>query len=286
MAANEWRIESFTRLDRALLIEHDEFPHHDKTRQPIMPETIKAESVCSKCPGFAYITSDEFREHCKSEWHLDNLKRGKGLSFDEWAHGDQSGSDSSSCSEEDETIPNAKLLINSIPFTPLAASRIAIPSIYSSLSILLDAKYFVVVLLRSGRFAGAVWDNTGNVIAHTSFKRYTVRRKNGGSQSKNDNAKGSPANSVGAQIRRAQEKKLSEDVYVVISDKWGHFLMNPGTVVFAYASKQQVNDLFVGPLEKSRAVCNVLKVPLSVGPPTYAEVCRVYKQLTSVAIQI
>lgn len=47
------------------------------------------------------------------------------------------------------------------------------------------------------------------VLAHKTFHRYTTRRKQGGSQSVNDNAKG-PAKSAGAQLRRYGEQALRE----------------------------------------------------------------------------
>jgi hypothetical protein len=245
------------------------------------------QSVCSKCPDFAYTSPEEFREHCKTGWHLENLKHGRGFSFERWATCEQfhSDSESSASSAVEEQEKPFKLILNGIPYTRLPGQRIAIPSIYLGPSTLSEAKFFVVLLLRSGRFAGAVWDHTGKVLSHTSSKRYTVRRKNGGSQSKNDNQKGSPANSIGAQIRRAQERKLSDDVFTIINEKWRQYLMEPTTVVLAYASKNQVKDIFVGPLENSKAVCKILKVPISVRHPTYAEVCRVYRELTSVAVK-
>ncbi|KAH9479650.1 VMS1-like protein [Psilocybe cubensis] len=49
------------------------------------------------------------------------------------------------------------------------------------------------------------------VLLHKTFHRYTTRRKQGGSQSTNDNAKG-PANSAGALLRRYGEQALKDDI--------------------------------------------------------------------------
>ncbi|KAG8884362.1 hypothetical protein FRB98_002441 [Tulasnella sp. 332] len=49
------------------------------------------------------------------------------------------------------------------------------------------------------------------VIKHKTFHRYTTRRKQGGSQSLNDNAKGN-AKSAGAQLRRYGEQALRDDI--------------------------------------------------------------------------
>ena len=75
-----------------------------------------------------------------------------------------------------------------------------------------------VLMLSSGRFAGAVFDGlTTNILAHKSFRRYTVRAKAGGSQSAHDN-QGRKAQSAGAQLRRYGEQALREDVRGVLHE--------------------------------------------------------------------
>ena len=191
---------------------------------PVSPQRLLF-STCSKCPDYKYITADEFREHSKSVWHIHNTRNpSEPQSFIDWSSNlEQVSVDSMSSSgwisEYDSITPMSKLILNGIPYTISHNEKLAIPSVIPSLDSLLNASYIAVLLLRSGRFAGAVWSGDGAVLAHTCFKRYTVRRKNGGSQSKNDRSKGATANSVGAQIRRAQEKKLSEEVLELISHK-------------------------------------------------------------------
>ncbi|KAH9004696.1 hypothetical protein EDB86DRAFT_2884990 [Lactarius hatsudake] len=55
------------------------------------------------------------------------------------------------------------------------------------------------------------------VLLHKTFHRYTTRRKQGGSQSVNDNAKG-PAKSAGAQLRRYGEQALRDDIRNLLSE--------------------------------------------------------------------
>ena len=264
-----------------------------KNQEPIIQQVKQSErGRCSKCPGFSYVVPEEYRAHCKSDWHIFNLRQkdeSDRLSFSQWSLEVVMVSSSSSSSEsslsahgEINASPPA-LILKGIPFKILIENCLAMPSAVDSPQTLLNATFFAVLLLRAGRFAGAVWDSSGSVIAHTCFKRYTVRRKNGGSQSKNDQSKGRLANSAGAQIRRAEEQKLSEEVNELIQVQWKRFLDDPLCVVFAYASKSLSNSLMVGPLEKSRRKCTVLSVPLSVGDPTYAEVCRVYGSLVCFA---
>jgi hypothetical protein len=30
---------------------------------------------CAKCPGAGYDTQEEYKQHFKSEWHIENVKR-------------------------------------------------------------------------------------------------------------------------------------------------------------------------------------------------------------------
>ena len=55
------------------------------------------------------------------------------------------------------------------------------------------------------------------VIAHKTFHRYTTRRKQGGSQSANDSAKGA-AHSAGASIRRYNEMALESEIRALLAE--------------------------------------------------------------------
>ncbi|KAJ7576852.1 hypothetical protein C8J56DRAFT_1171158 [Mycena floridula] len=55
------------------------------------------------------------------------------------------------------------------------------------------------------------------VLKHKTFHRYTTRRKQGGSQGLNDNAKGN-AKSAGAQLRRYGEQSLRDDIRNLLSE--------------------------------------------------------------------
>ena len=292
MATTDWQLLTLSQ-GRSILLQRSAIkaPQPSAPIQAVVPASPPAViSKCSKCPGFLYMIPEEFREHSKSDWHVFNSRRspGTGLSFEEWSNLDEhedEGSSSSSSVEELDIGLSTKLVLNQIPFRVLPEYNIALPSVYADPSQLLSAKYFAVLLYRSGRFAGAVWDQSGNVLVHTSFKRYTVRRKNGGSQSKSDKSRGSPAQSVGAHLRRENEKKLTTEVGELVQSTWSKFFNDPNCVVFAYASKSLCDDLFVGPLDKTKAPkCTILNVPMSVRDPTFAEVCRVHKAMTSFAI--
>ncbi len=73
-----------------------------------------------------------------------------------------------------------------------------------------------VILLRSGRFAGAVYAGSKLVYSKTK-KRYTVRAKAGGAQSAHDMSAGK-ARSAGAMLRRYGEKAMSDDLQAIFSE--------------------------------------------------------------------
>ena len=73
-----------------------------------------------------------------------------------------------------------------------------------------SSKAVVVITMRSGRFGGGVFVD-GKCVSHKTSSRYTTRRGQGGAQSSNDKGKGK-AKSMGAQLRRAGEIALENDV--------------------------------------------------------------------------
>ncbi|KAL7552412.1 hypothetical protein ACHAWF_015647 [Thalassiosira exigua] len=110
------------------------------------------------------------------------------------------------------------------PSVPRDDVRAAAASLLASWDRLRDSATVVVVLIRSGRFAAAVYslqlskrssdpndaEPAMTAVAHKTSTRYTTRRGQGGSQSQHDQSK-SKAKSVGAQLRREGEKQLRED---------------------------------------------------------------------------
>lgn len=85
--------------------------------------------------------------------------------------------------------------------------------------------YMAVLILRSGKFAIAIYNNkeTQPLSAQTPFlhkvlRKYTVRAKAGGGQSSYDSKSGK-ANSMGAQLRRYGEKSLRENIEKLL-EQW------------------------------------------------------------------
>lgn len=104
--------------------------------------------------------------------------------------------------------------------------------------------FMAVFVLRSGRFAGAIFNNANTkapLVVHKVIRRYTVRAKAGGGQSSHDNKSGK-AKSMGAQLRRYGEQALQEDVERILTS-WSDYLGLCGIILVA-ATKTMRGVLF------------------------------------------
>ncbi|RMZ78604.1 hypothetical protein DV738_g3750, partial [Chaetothyriales sp. CBS 135597] len=131
---------------------------------------------------------------------------------------------------------------------------------------------------------GGVEERHPVVLAHKTFHRYTTRRKQGGSQSANDNAKGN-AHSVGSSIRRANEAALELDIRNVLSE-W-QAMIDTAELIFVRASGSQNRRILFGPYD--RQVLNsrdsrLRGFPFSTRRATQAELLRSFQELTRVKI--
>eukprot|EP00816_Leptocylindrus_hargravesii_P005033 CAMPEP_0196808832 /NCGR_PEP_ID=MMETSP1362-20130617/8828_1 /TAXON_ID=163516 /ORGANISM="Leptocylindrus danicus, Strain CCMP1856" /LENGTH=634 /DNA_ID=CAMNT_0042183319 /DNA_START=127 /DNA_END=2031 /DNA_ORIENTATION=+ len=140
----------------------------------------------------------------------------------------------------------------------------------------------VVLLLRSGRFAGGVFVNQ-KCVEHRVCTRYTVRKGQGGSQSARDNAKGK-AKSMGAQLRRAGETALREDVKQTL-ESWERWMQDAMIVFLSCPNtmKKALHEDCSKVLPKGDA--RLRRIPLSFKRPTYEAVCFVHKALTFATIR-
>lgn len=117
--------------------------------------------------------------------------------------------------------------------------------LYHQLQYLRLNPIMTVFILRSGKFAGAVFDNRRNkanhnqnpLLIHKVLRRYTVRAKAGGGQSSHDN-KGSKAKSMGAQLRRYGEKALKEDIQNILT-LWQGYIQSSGLILIATTKRMR-----------------------------------------------
>lgn len=153
------------------------------------------------------------------------------------------------------------------------------------LGVACKSKPIVVLLLKSGRFAGGVFMKEKCVI-HRCCTRYTIRRGQGKSQSSNDGGK-SKAKSMGAQLRRAGEVALQEDVMETLRN-WSDHLSNAAIIFLSIPNtmkKPLFDDCKKSGLCLSRNDVRIRRVPLDTKRPSFESVCSVYETLTSIKVQ-
>ncbi|KAL2269590.1 hypothetical protein VTJ83DRAFT_1774 [Remersonia thermophila] len=123
------------------------------------------------------------------------------------------------------------------------------------------------------------------VLAHKTFHRYTTRRKQGGAQSANDNAKG-PAHSAGAWIRRYNEQALVDDVRGLLKD-WKS-LIDTSDLLFIRATGNTNRRTLFGPYEGQVLRPNDPRIrgfPFSTRRATQNELMRAFIELTRLKVK-
>lgn len=125
-------------------------------------------------------------------------------------------------------------------------------------------------------------ERTATVIAHKTFHRYTTRRKQGGSQSSNDAAKGA-AHSAGSSLRRYNEAALVTDVRDVLKSWKG--LIDTADLLFIRATGVTNRRTLFGPYEGQVLRNNDARnrgFPFSTRRATQKELMRAFVELTRV----
>ncbi|KAI9260565.1 hypothetical protein BDA99DRAFT_572655 [Phascolomyces articulosus] len=154
-------------------------------------------------------------------------------------------------------------------------------------------RVWTIIMMGGGHFAGAVIDvnksirgphkldvNEVKMVAHKTFHRYTTRRKQGGSQSANDNAKGA-ANSAGAQIRRYNEQLLQQEVREILNQWKQHIKESEHVFVHAPSNNRKVVYGYEDAILTRDTTQNI---PFPTRRPTLNEVRRVFIELSTLKI--
>lgn len=133
--------------------------------------------------------------------------------------------------------------------------------------------------------AGGVEERHAIVKAHKTFHRYTTRRKQGGSQSANDNAKGN-AHSVGSSIRRANEAALVTDIRNLLAEWKG--MIDSADLIFVRATGSQNRHTLFGPYEGQVITSRDKRLrgfPFSTRRATQNELIRAFQELTRAKVE-
>ena len=127
-------------------------------------------------------------------------------------------------------------------------------------------------------------ERQATVIAHKTFHRYTTRRKQGGSQSANDSAKGA-AHSAGASIRRYNEMALESEIRALLKE-WKD-LIDKSQLLFVRATGSSNRRIIFGPYDGQVLRHNDPRnrsFPFSTRRATQAELMRAFVELTRIKI--
>ncbi|GJJ74796.1 hypothetical protein EMPS_07154 [Entomortierella parvispora] len=158
-------------------------------------------------------------------------------------------------------------------------------------------RYWTMFLLGGGHFAGMVVDLAGEmplhgqgknqnptpnmkIVAHKTFHRYTVRKKNGGAQGTHGGC-----NSAGARIRMYNETALKLEVRELV-DSWKSWIEQSETVFLNAPGNNRKTfihgDSLMAQVEKQG---RVRSIPFVTRRPTLTELKRVFTELTTVKVE-
>ena len=123
-------------------------------------------------------------------------------------------------------------------------------------------------------------ERQATVLAHKTFHRYTTRRKQGGSQSANDSAKGA-AHSAGSSLRRYNEAALTNEVRALLAEWKG--MIGSAELLFIRATGNTNRQTLFGQYEGQVLHQNDPRIrgfPFSTRRATQSELMRAFVELT------
>ncbi|XP_060869710.1 tRNA endonuclease ANKZF1-like [Metopolophium dirhodum] len=257
---------------------------------------------CTTCQ-IAFELSEEHRAHYKSDWHRYNLKQKirNRQTIDEpkfLALENKANDSSSSCESDDEiNAYNSHFSIDSKLFFEnnsgnafsvyrcLLTNKKDIPSeeiVVDSLKSFSSKPIWLIVMLGGGRFSAAIFKGE-EAIVHKTFHSYTVRAKQGGSQSTQDRSKGG-CKSAGASLRRYNEASQLKHIQEILSS-WLHHIKLCDLIFYRAIGPNNRNILFGGSnplIDKNDS--RLCQIPFGTKKATFAEVQKVCNQLSTVLV--
>ena len=200
---------------------------------------------------------------------------------------------------EQEEAPNHLVeMIQKKQLTPVSGKHSGTAQINGKIGPAKQSPHVFLCMIGGGHFAamivdlapeirrgpGGVEERHAIVKAHKTFHRYTTRRKQGGSQSANDNAKGN-AHSVGSSIRRANEVALELEIRSLLSE-WKS-IIDTAELLFVRASGTTNRRTLFGPYDGQVLSIKDKRLrgfPFSTRRATQAELMRSFTELTKLKV--
>eukprot|EP01130_Rhizamoeba_saxonica_P010481 TRINITY_DN4292_c0_g1_i1.p1 TRINITY_DN4292_c0_g1~~TRINITY_DN4292_c0_g1_i1.p1 ORF type:complete len:612 (-),score=161.83 TRINITY_DN4292_c0_g1_i1:158-1993(-) len=267
------------------------------------PENIVL--TCRTC-GLTFENIEQRNEHYNTDWHRWNLKLKsygmKAIPLEEFESLMQAGDMNEDYLMNDDSAEETVILKGSskIDFYTTNHKKISVwknmlaspadlksfraRQYVESLQNLANFNKIAIFMSMGGRFAAGIFQRE-RCLKHKTFVRYTVRKKQGGSQSARDGkgASGSQPKSMGAHMRRHHTAKFIEDVETVLDD-WREDL-DACDLIFLFAPSQNMSYFRfpTSPVQKDDP--RVRNVPFTAARPTLFEVKRILHLLIHVELE-
>ncbi|TQS31957.1 hypothetical protein Golomagni_07745, partial [Golovinomyces magnicellulatus] len=138
---------------------------------------------------------------------------------------------------------------------------------------------------RASKHGSTPMNREATVLAHKTFHRYTTRRKQGGSQSANDNSKGA-AHSAGSTLRRYNEQALVDDIRALLQGWKG--LLDTSELLYVRATGMTNRRTLFGPYDGQVLKHNDTRLrafPFTTRRATQNELMRSFIELTRLKIR-
>ena len=150
-----------------------------------------------------------------------------------------------------------------------------------NLSKTLQTHPVLVILLRSGRLAAAIF-NGQTCTAHRVSTKYTVRKGQGKAQSSQDGNR--KAKSIGSQLRRQGELALREDLVTLMKDWNTAYKIDTeaGLILTSLPKTMKKNFFLDSGIERND--CRLRTIPLDTGRPAFETVLAVHDIMMKVTV--
>lgn len=152
---------------------------------------------------------------------------------------------------------------------------------YYPLKFITNIKYWSIILCSGGNFAFGLFLKDEE-IEHKSDHKYTIRKKAGKRQIVKDKSKN--INSIGAQIRRANEKKHQENIEDVLKEN--DDFLEKCDCIFIQAPGLNKNILLGENKLLNKYKNKLYNLPLNLPKANYSNICFAFKTITNCSLEI
>ena len=161
-------------------------------------------------------------------------------------------------------------------------NQLKLSNIFYPLDFICRVKFWSIILCQGGYFAAGFFDKD-KLLDHKSDHKYVVRKKAGQRQINKDKTK-SIKNSSGAQLRRENEKKHSENIEYIL--KINEEYLNKSDAIFLFAPG--INKLLI--VGENRPLVSFKKKIVNLGyacpRANYSNMMEIYNKIINAKVEL